>query len=105
MIRIFQKGAKIEYTQGDTFCIRVSPRTGETFLDGSTLEFIIANETSKEPVIQNTYNLEDGVFNISFTAQETKIPYGEYAYKMILRTAGGIIATQKSGEFTVKWGE
>lgn len=104
MLKIFQKGARIEYTQGDTCCIRISPQHGGTFFDGSTIEFIIADETSKAPTIQNTYSLENGVFNICFTDMDAKIPYGKYVYKMILRTAGGIIATQKSGEFVVIWG-
>ena len=104
MVKIFQKGERIEYTRGDTFLIRISPEDGEVFPVGSTLEFIIADESSKTPVIKNTYDLTDGAFDISFSNKDREIPEGEYVYKLVLRTVDGTIATQKSGEFIVIWG-
>ncbi len=104
MVKIFQKGERIEYTRGDTFLIRISPEDSDIFPAGATLEFVVADEPSKTPVIQNTYNLEYEAFNVAFSNKDKEIPEGKYVYKMILRTADGTVTTQKSGEFTVKWG-
>lgn len=104
MIKVFQKGKIIEYTHGDTFLMRIFPKSGKTFPEGSTLEFIIAEESTKQNVIDNTYSLTDGDFRVDFSQKDTEIPIGEYAYKMILRTVEGIVITQKSGDFSVIWG-
>ena len=104
MIKVFQKGKRIEYTQGDTFLMRIFSKDGKTFPEGSSLEFIIADESSKQPVIDNTYSLTDGDFRVSFSTKDTEIPYGKYVYKMILRTIEGVVITQKDGQFEVIWG-
>ena len=104
MVKIFRKGDKIEYTRGDTFLIRISPEDEEIFPDGSTLEFIIAEEASKTPLIKNTYNLKNGAFDVYLSDKDKEIAYGKYVYKMVLRTVDGTIATQKSGDFIVIWG-
>ncbi|MBQ7974216.1 MAG: hypothetical protein IJ300_00795 [Clostridia bacterium] len=104
MVKIFQKGERIEYTQGDTFLIAISPEDGYFFPDGMSLEFIVAYEHSLQPNLEKMFELEDGVFYVSFSEEVPKLELGEYTYKMILRTEDGIIATQKSGEFVVIWG-
>ena len=104
MVKIFRRGKRIEYTRGDTFLIRIYPKEGKTFPQDSTLELVIAEESSKSEIIKNTYNLNDGVFIVDFTKKDTEIPYGEYVYKMVLRTPEGIIITQKDGDFVVIWG-
>lgn len=104
MVKIFQKGEKIEYTQGDTFAISISPEDGDTFIDGSTLEFIVADESSKNPIIDISCDLIAGIFNVSFSGKDREIPYGKYVYKMVLHAVNGTIVTQKSGEFEVIWG-
>lgn len=104
MVKIFQSGERIEYTQGDTFLIRISPEDGDVFPVGSTLEFVVAVESNKTPVIKNTYDLTDGVFDVSFSNKDREVPYGNYLYKMVLSAVDGTIVTQKSGEFEVKWG-
>lgn len=104
MVKIYQDGRKITYTRGDTFLISISPEDGEIFPEGSTLELIIADEPTKAIIIDNTYDLSDGTFTVEFTKKDTEIAYGNYVYKMILRTVEGIVVTQKDGEFEVIWG-
>lgn len=103
MIKVFQKGKRIEYTRGDTFLMRIFPKSGKTFPEGSTLEFIIADESTKQNVIDNTYSLSEDGFVVDFSKKDTEIPIGDYVYKMILRTVEGIVITQKSGDFAAIW--
>ena len=104
MVKIFEDSKKIEYTRGDTFLIGIYPDNEETFPEGSVLDFIVAVETNKNPVISNTYNLKDGQFAIEFSKKDTQIPYGIYVYKMVLRMVDGSVITQQDGEFEVIWG-
>ena len=104
MVKIFQKGARVEYTKGDTFLIKISPEDGDFFPDGMTLEFIVSDELSLYPKLGKVFELEDGVFYVSFSPEDMNLELGDYVYKMILRTSDGIIATTKSGEFVVIWG-
>lgn len=105
MIKIYSGGARIEYTRGDTFLISVAPEDGDSFPEGSTLELIIAKETLKDsPVIDNAYELSDGKFTVELKQRDTEIAYGEYVYKMILKTVEGAVLTQKDGKFEVIWG-
>lgn len=104
MVKILQESSMIEYTRGDTFLIRISPEDGDVFLDGSSLEFIVAEESSKKPIIQKVCDLTEGAFDVCFSNKDREISYGNYIYKMVLRTVDGTIVTQKSGDFVVIWG-
>lgn len=104
MVRIWENGRKITYTKGDTFLLSIFPEDGECFTDGSTLEFIIADEASKDALLDNTYSLSDGGFDIEFSKKDKETEYGKYVYKMILKMIDGTVVTQKDGEFEVIWG-
>lgn len=103
MIKIYSGGEKITYTKGDTFEISVS--SAEGFGEESTLRFQVAKNEQEELLIDTAFPLKDTEFNIVLTDEEKeKLSIGEYIYKLVLISGKGEIITQKSGEFTVKWG-
>lgn len=103
MIKIYSGGEKISYTAGDTFILNVSAAEG--FEENSSLKFCIAKNEASEYVIDSDFSLTDGRFTIGLTDEEkSKLQIGDYIYKMTVVGGDGKIVTQKSGEFTVKWG-
>lgn len=98
------KKSTIEYTKGDTFRLTISTET--SFSEGSTLRFIIARDETSSYLIDTTVSLSsDGCFVIELTKSERdKLEIDNYKYKCVLISIDGIIITQKSGDFIVKWG-
>ena len=103
MIKIYSGGEKISYTSGDTFILNVSATEG--FEENTVLKFYIAKNEVGEYIIDSEFSLSEGRFTIELTDEEkSNLQVGEYIYKMTIVGGDGKIVTQKSGEFTVKWG-
>lgn len=103
MLRIIN-GTNISYTRGDTFDLRISSETG--FNDGSTLRFTVAKNEDSGALILNEYSLgSDGAFRVTLNDKDKQtLGIGDYVYKLTVLTLSGIVVTQKSGDFAVKWG-
>lgn len=98
-----ENGVNISYTLGDTFELKVNAKNG--FTENSTLRFVIAQNQTAEPLIKNTYNIQDGAFYVTLSqTDKEKLEINDYIYKLTLIGADGTIVTQKSGDFFVKWG-
>ena len=94
----------IEYTKGDTFNLVVQP---DNALDeGSQLHFVVTKADTYDSVIDKTYSMRsDGTFMILLDSEDkAALLKGDYVYKMTVITATGIVDTQLSGDFIVKWG-
>lgn len=103
MLRQIQNSTNLSYPIGDTFAIKIEASSG-SFSDGSTLELIIAPDKESEPVIDNTYSLTNGVFNVNLSENDKKaLTIGEYLYKLILKGTDGSVYTQTSGNLYVTW--
>lgn len=103
MIKIYCDGGNITYTAGDTFSINVSAT--DEFEQGTKLNFQVAENEQAESVINKTFQLIGGGFEITLSKEETeKLPIGNYIYKITIIDLSGNITTRKSGELTVKWG-
>ena len=98
------KDSTIEYTKGDTLRLTISAKT--SFIEGSTLRFVIARDETSNHLIDTTVSLNaDGCFVVELPKGERdKLEIDNYKYKCILISIDGIIITQKSGDFIVKWG-
>lgn len=95
----------IEHSISDTFIFTVSPMANETFDDNSILNFVVAKQENESPIIDKSYTLNEGQFIITLTDEEkTKLPLGNYIYKMIIISNNGIVSTEKSGFLDVVWG-
>lgn len=87
----------------DSFLLPISNENG--FEDGSTLRFDIADGENSVPIISNTYTLSNGMFNVTLDSTERKkLSIGNYIYRILIISANGTVVTEKSGDFTVKWG-
>lgn len=103
MIKIYSNGDKITYTAGDTFVMNVT--TADSFDEGSTLTFKIAQNETSEDIISKEFSLNGTGFEVSLSEEDRDLlPIGEYIYKLVLKSANDEIITRKSGEFIVKWG-
>lgn len=95
----------IEYTKDDTFEMTVTSDGG--FAGGSQLVFVIAQGEESVPAVNQSYDLNsDGGFTVTLSAEDkARLPIKEsYIYKLVLKESDGTVITQKSGNFTVKWG-
>ncbi len=103
MIRIYSGGEKISYTSGDTFLLTAESCQG--FEEDAHLRFQVAENEKSEMLIDSMFDLEEGVFNIELTSEQTeKLVFGNYVYRLVLLGADGSVVTRKSGELEVKWG-
>ena len=105
MIQIIKKpnSADIYYTKDDTFKITVGSN-GE-FEEGSSLKFIIAKNEEENPLVEEIFQLNENVFDITLNnPNKDKLAIGEYIYKIVLTNSSGEVVTQVSGNFIVKWG-
>lgn len=95
----------IEYTYGDTFSLTIYPADEAEFTTGMQLRFVIAETEESEYIIDKLININDDLtFTINLLDDEkAKLPIKEYVYKISI-IKNGVIETQKSGYFTVKWG-
>ena len=95
----------IEYTFGDTFSLTIFPGEAAEFTTGMQLRFVVAETEESEYIIDKLININDDLtFTITLTdAEKVKLPIKEYIYKMST-IKNGVVVTEKSGFFNVKWG-
>ena len=94
---------RIEWSISDTFELMVTDDSN--FTDGDTLKFEIAKNETSDMIISNTYELNNGEFNVVLSeADRKKIELGDYIYRIIITSANGSVKTEQSGDFIAKWG-
>lgn len=95
----------IEHTKGDTFICEITKEDGSYFDDDCSLEFVIAKNFHRTPILKKSLSPVDGTFLISLSSTETEeFDLGDYIYKLVITLADKTVITQTSGKFKVKWG-
>lgn len=103
MLRIVDD-SDFEYSVNDTFILPIEVE-GDGFDENSKMRMIIAKDEISESIVDNTFGFSDGGFVISLSGEDKKklVP-GSYIYKLISTAADGMVITEISGNFRVKWG-
>ncbi len=104
MVNVIEK-KHLEYSVDTTFNLPVYPTADGEFSESTQLRFIVSKNENDEPVIDKTFNINsDLTFWVTLTEYEkNKLELGEYIYKM-QTIKNGVISTEISGYFIVKWG-
>lgn len=76
------KTFKVRYGESKDFTIELEDTTAQT------VTFYVGNE-GEEPLITVPANFVDGVAVIEMSADDTKIPLGEYKYQLTVTLEGG----------------
>ncbi len=101
MLKVLENN--ISYTKGDTFELKVSSKTG--FSDGSHLRFTVSENEAGEPLVERSYSLSGDAFLVTLTDEDKRrLEIGSYIYKISIVSVAGVIVTEASGDFLVKWG-
>ena len=94
----------IEWSISDTFSLEVVGEAG-AFPAGSTCSFEIAPNAETAALVTKSGTLSDGIFTLpDFNLTDRgKLTLGDYIYRIVI-TESGVITTEISGDFIVKWG-
>lgn len=105
MINIIEN-KDIEYSIGDTFSLPVRAQNDVVFTSGMVLRFIISESEQSDTLVDEKFAINDDLtFTVSLSESNKRaLQLGRYFYKMIIY-GNNKITTEKSGYFTVKWGE